>query len=114
LKGLLDHEKAAMGLYSCLEPPNKDILEEAGNAGFYRSERWPGGRRDPLWPHIQMRTIEDLLAGRGLEIPPRPVQFKQAAPVQAPTVTAPDLWSTSTSMGIDADANSDDADVDDE
>ena len=95
LKGVLEREKAAIGLYICLENPTRDMLEEASSAGFYHSDLWPGPKGDHRWPRIQLRTIEDLLAGRNFDVPPRPVQFKPAERVSAqPAATAPGLWST--------------------
>ncbi len=111
LKGVLDREKAAMGLYICLESPTKDMLEEANNAGFYSSERWTSRHGDHRFPRIQIRTVEELLAGRDFDLPPRPVQFKQAARVQAQVATGPDLWSVSAATGIDADINTEDDDL---
>ncbi len=94
LKGVLDREKAALGLYICLEAPTRDMKDEANSAGFYTSTLWPGPHGDHKWPRIQIRTIEELLSGRGFEIPPRPVQFRQAAPVTQKAPTAPALWGT--------------------
>ena len=102
LKGVLEREKAALGLYICLEPPTRDMLEEAGNAGFYKSELWPGAHGDHRWPRIQIRTIEDLLAGNSFTLPPRPVQYKQAARVQQPAAaTTGNLWSQGAPTGTD-------------
>ncbi|HEX6798702.1 MAG TPA: DNA methyltransferase [Ktedonobacterales bacterium] len=123
LKGVLEREKAAMGLYICLEPPTKDMREEASSAGFYHSALWPGRHGDHRWPRIQLRTIAELLAGQGFEIPPRPVQFKQAeraAPV--PGVASPALWdapaSSPAAAGVPVPVPvpdlSDDEDLDDE
>ncbi|MGH2514544.1 MAG: DNA methyltransferase [Ktedonobacterales bacterium] len=109
LKGVLEREKAAMGLYICLEPPTKDMRDEAVSAGFYTSDLWPGKHGDRRWPRIQIRTIEELLAGNTFELPPRPVQFRQAARVQAPSgVVSPDLWTTGEVMGTDAELLDDD------
>ena len=65
----------------------------ASSAGFYHSDIWPGPRGDHRWPRIQIRTIEDLLAGRGFAIPPRPVQYKAAERVSAQPITG-NLWTT--------------------
>jgi site-specific DNA-methyltransferase (adenine-specific) len=100
LKGVLEREKAALGLYICLEKPTRDMLEEAASAGFYTSDLWPGPKRDHRWPRIQIRTIEDLLNGRNFEIPPRPVQFKPAERVSVQP-TMPGLWSMPESTVVD-------------
>ena len=102
LKGVLEREKAAIGLYICLDKPTRDMEDEASSAGFYRSDIWPGPKGDHLWPRIQLRTIEDLLNGRGFAIPPRPVQYKAAERVSAAQPTTADLWTTATASTPDA------------
>jgi site-specific DNA-methyltransferase (adenine-specific) len=74
LRGAVDRENAAMGLFVTLEKPSKDMLTEATTAGFYKS---PGWHMD--YPKIQILTIEDLLAGKGPLIPGSQQTFKQAA-----------------------------------
>ncbi|HEX5548717.1 MAG TPA: DNA methyltransferase [Ktedonobacterales bacterium] len=97
LKGVIEREKAAIGLYICLETPTRDMRDEANTAGFYHSDLWPGPNGDHRWPRIQLRTVEDLLSGRGFAIPPRPVQFKAAERVSAqPAATMPGLWTNAT------------------
>jgi site-specific DNA-methyltransferase (adenine-specific) len=120
LKGVLEREKAAIGLYICLDKPTRDMEDEASSAGFYRSDIWPGPKGDHLWPRIQLRTIEDLLNGRGFAIPPRPVQYKAAERVSAAQPTTADLWTTAAASPPDAPADalalalSDEDDEDDE
>ncbi len=41
------------------------MIVDEKEAGKYRSEGWEAD-----YPKVQIRTIEDLLAGRGLELPP--------------------------------------------
>jgi site-specific DNA-methyltransferase (adenine-specific) len=74
LRGALDREQAAMGLFITLEAPSRDMLTEATTAGFYKS---PGWHMD--YPRLQILTIEDLLAGKGPLIPGSQQTFKQAA-----------------------------------
>jgi hypothetical protein len=94
-----------------MQAPTRSTLEEAGNAGFYTSERWQRARVDHRWARIQIRTVGELLATKPFEIPPRPVQFKQAERVQPLPVTASaDLWSESALMGLDS--SSDEVDDD--
>ena len=64
LRGVVEREKAAMGFYICLEAPTKPMLTEAAGAGTFGSEIW--GR---TFPRIQIRTVEELLAGRNFEYP---------------------------------------------
>lgn len=83
LRGVIERESAPIGLYICLEKPTPDMREEASRAGFYTSELWRNPKSgDHLWPRIQIRTIEELLTGKGFELPPRPVLYKAAARVQ--------------------------------
>jgi len=77
LKGTVEREKAALGVFITLEPPTREMEKEAVSAGFYRS---PGWGRD--YPRLQMRTIEELLGGAGIEMPLSSVTFKQAGRVK--------------------------------
>lgn len=65
LIGVLDREKADIGVYICLEEPTKPMRAEAAQAGFYHSEVW---NRD--YPRVQILTISDLLQGRQIDMPP--------------------------------------------
>jgi site-specific DNA-methyltransferase (adenine-specific) len=104
LRGVIERERAAMGLYICLERPTRDMLEEADRAGFYTSAMWPGKKGDYRWPRVQIRTIEELLAGQSFEIPPRPAPYKAAERVAAaPGAVARELWNAD----APADAGSD-------
>jgi site-specific DNA-methyltransferase (adenine-specific) len=58
LRGVLEREKAAMGVLIAMEEPSQQMRTEAADAGFYHS---PGWNRD--CPRIQLRTIADLLEG---------------------------------------------------
>ena len=79
LKGTVDREKAALGLFITLEDPTRDMRTEAVSAGFYHSEVW---QRD--YPKIQIRTIEDLLSGNTFDIPPHPSMYQAAQRVHRP------------------------------
>ena len=73
MKGALEREKAAIGLFITLEPPTRDMDEEAASAGFYHS---PGWNRD--YPKLQILTIEQLLHGAEVKMPQSAMTFKQA------------------------------------
>ena len=79
LKGTVDREKAALGLFITLEDPTRDMRTEAVSAGFYHSEVW---QRD--YPKIQIRTIEDLLTGNTFDLPPHPSMYQAAQRVHRP------------------------------
>ncbi len=74
LKGTVEREKAAMGLFITLEPPTSAMTAEAISAGFHHSELW---QRD--YPKLQVRTIEALLDGKGFDIPYHPSMYQPSS-----------------------------------
>jgi site-specific DNA-methyltransferase (adenine-specific) len=56
----------AMGVFITLEPPTKPMEEEAITSGYYHSPIW-----DKEYPKIQILTIEDLLHGKTVDMPPQ-------------------------------------------
>jgi site-specific DNA-methyltransferase (adenine-specific) len=77
LHGTVDRENAAIGVFITLEPPTKDMEKEALSAGYYTSELW---QKD--YPKIQILTIEQLLNGEQVQMPPAHGTFKKAGKVQ--------------------------------
>ncbi len=77
LKGTLQREQAAIGVFITLEEPSRDMTTEAVSAGFYHS---PGWNKD--FPRIQILTIEELLHNEEVKMPPQFGTFKQAQRVQ--------------------------------
>jgi hypothetical protein len=75
---VVEREKAVMGFLISLEQPSKPMLTEARAAGYYHS---PGWNRD--YPKIQIRTIEQLLAGQWFDFPQANVTLSQAERVKA-------------------------------
>ena len=63
LRGVLDREKADMGVLISLEEPTAPMRKEAASAGFYTSPWGKHGR-------LQLVTVEDLLTGKAIERPP--------------------------------------------
>ena len=86
LQGTLQREQAAIGVFITLEPPSRDMNTEAASAGFYHS---PGWNKD--FPRIQILTIEELLHGAEVKMPPQFGTFKQAQRVQQSTHEQPEL-----------------------
>jgi site-specific DNA-methyltransferase (adenine-specific) len=82
LRGVVERDEAAIGVFFTLEEPTKDMLTEAVSAGFYHSNLW---QRD--YPRVQILTIEDLLNGKGIDMPPytSAQNFKQAEKVKKST-----------------------------
>jgi hypothetical protein len=58
--------KDALGIFITLEPPTGPMQTEAVSAGFYHS---PGWNKD--YPKIQILTIEELLHGKAVDMPPQ-------------------------------------------
>ena len=79
LIGVLQREKAEIGVYISFEEPTAPMRREAAEAGFYTS---PGLRRTrPKYPRIQLLTIRDLIEGtKSVERPlhVRDVTFRKA------------------------------------
>ena len=77
LVGVLSREKAEIGVLVTLESPSKDMITEATTAGYYRSEFW-----QKSYPRIQILTIEQLLAGASVQMPPETGTFMAAQKVK--------------------------------
>ncbi len=76
LRGVLEREKAEIGVFISLRSPTKAMRREAADAGFYEPPWW--GTRHP---RLQILTAGDLLEGKGIDYPsPRQVNvtFKKA------------------------------------
>jgi len=65
LKGVLEREKAAIGILISMQEPTKDMKIEAATAGFYESSLW-----NKKYPKIQLLTVSELLSGKTVEMPP--------------------------------------------
>ena len=77
LVGTLTREEAAIGVFLTLEPPSRDMSVEAVSAGYYYSQGW--GEK---YPRLQILTIEELLGGASVKMPPQFGTFKQAQKVK--------------------------------
>jgi site-specific DNA-methyltransferase (adenine-specific) len=82
LRGAVEREEAAIGVFVTLEEPSKDMTTEAVSAGYYHSNLW---QKD--YPRVQILTIESLLEGKGIDMPPYSSgqTFKQAEKVRKST-----------------------------
>ncbi len=63
LRGVIDREKAAIGVLLTLDEPTKGMRTEAASAGFYKS---PWGTH----PKLQIVTVGELLDGKRIDAPP--------------------------------------------
>ena len=79
LKGVVEREKAAMGLFISLQKPTAPMNSESASGGFYHSDLW---QRD--FPKIQLRTVSEMLEGKGFELPSRPAAYQPAQRVRRP------------------------------
>ncbi len=65
LKGVLDREKATIGVLITLKEPSKPMLNEAVSSGFYVPDHYP----DRQYPRLQILTIPELLEGKQVQYP---------------------------------------------
>ncbi len=63
LRGVVDREKAAIGVLITLEDTTRPMRSEAASAGFYSS---PWGTKHPA---LQILTIQELLDGKKIDYP---------------------------------------------
>lgn len=62
---MIEREKAAIGVLLTMQDSSGPMRTEAASAGFYVS---PFNGKS--YPRIQIRTAEELLDGKGLDLPP--------------------------------------------
>jgi site-specific DNA-methyltransferase (adenine-specific) len=89
LKGVLEREKAAIGLFVTLEEPTREMRLEADTAGLYHSELW---NRD--YPRLQLLSIRELLEdGAKPKLPPFILPtYQQAQRVRAKAAEQGELF----------------------
>lgn len=81
LRGVLDREKAQIGVLLCLDEPTKGLRKEAAAAEFYHSPGW-----NTKHPRLQILTVAELLEGGRIDMPPlhqASVTFKKAPKARA-------------------------------
>jgi DNA modification methylase len=69
LRGVIEREDAEIGLLLTMNKPTQPMRTEAVSAGFYDS----GGEGVGTWgkhPRIQILTVEELLDGKRIDMPP--------------------------------------------
>lgn len=85
LRGVIERERAEIGILITLEEPTRPMRTEAASAGFYRQPMI--GQGGQQYPRLQIITVAELLAGQRIRFPsvgyPN-VTFKKAP--KAPTV----------------------------
>ncbi|MDP2859205.1 MAG: restriction endonuclease [Bacillota bacterium] len=65
LRGVMERENATIAAFVTLREPTRPMKEEAAGAAFYEPKDYPGRR----FPRMQIITVEELLAGRGISYP---------------------------------------------
>ena len=73
LIGTVKKEGAAIGLLITLKEPSKGMMALAIHSEPYKSELW-----DKEYPSIQIRTVGELLQGKGFDLPPTQSPLKNA------------------------------------
>ena len=87
LRGTLDREEnSPIAVFLTLEEPTSEMKKEAVSAGFYTSALW---QRD--YPRIQILTVQELLNGATVNMPPTQGGFKKAPKVDQSDASQPDL-----------------------
>ena len=64
LRGVLDREKAAIGILISLQPPTGPMETGAASAGFYEHKT-----NKQKYPRLQLRTVRELMEGKSIERP---------------------------------------------
>jgi DNA methylase/Restriction endonuclease len=64
LRGVLDREKAAIGILISLQPSTAPMETEAASVGFYEHKT-----NKQKFPRLQLRTVKELMEGKGIERP---------------------------------------------
>ena len=89
LRGVVEREKAEIGVFICMQKPTKAMRTEAASAGFYKSP-W----QEKPYPRLQILTIEELLSGKRIDCPPLgqvSVTFKKAPKAKGKGAETPSL-----------------------
>jgi site-specific DNA-methyltransferase (adenine-specific) len=77
LLGTLNNEHAEIGVLITLDPPTRDMITAASTAGYYKSEFWQRS-----FSRLQILTIEHILAGAMVQMPPETGTFLVAQKVR--------------------------------
>jgi DNA modification methylase len=89
LRGVIEREKAEIGVFITLDEATKPMQKEAAQAGFYKSPHLDGE-----FPRLQILTIEQLLNGETIQHPRMlEVTFKRAPKAKVAAATQLELTS---------------------
>lgn len=85
LRGVIEREKAEIGVLITLEDATKPMRTEAAAGGIYKSPWGKRGSEDLHYPRLQILTVADLLEGKGIDYPHMTnVTFKRAPRAETP------------------------------
>ncbi|MHB8542025.1 MAG: DNA methyltransferase [Candidatus Acidiferrales bacterium] len=85
LRGVIEREKAEIGVLITLEDATKPMRTEAAAAGTYKSPWGKRGSEELHYPRLQILTIAELLEGKGIDYPHMSnVTFKRAPRAETP------------------------------
>ncbi|MHB1244150.1 MAG: site-specific DNA-methyltransferase [Gaiellaceae bacterium] len=79
LRGVLEREGAEIGVLISMEEPTQPMRAEAADAGFYSSPGWSSKH-----PKLQLLTVSDILAGKGIDYPHQTASTFKKAPRHEP------------------------------
>ncbi len=88
LRGVIDREKAEIGVLICMAEPTKPMKAETASAGFYTAP-WTNEK----YPRLQILTVKELLGGKEIKYPAHGanVSFKKAPKSETDEQKALDL-----------------------
>ena len=86
LRGVVQREQAAIGVFISLQEPTRAMRQEAASADPYHSSGW-----DQDYPGLQLLTVADLFAGKRIAYPQMSNVTYQRAPRAAPAVSTEPL-----------------------
>lgn len=92
LRGVLDREKAEIGVLITMQEPTSAMRSEAAGGGFYTSPVW-----GKSYPRIQILTVAELLCGKGIDMPP--LRQVSATFKKAPRASADNVRTLPMSLG---------------
>lgn len=76
LRGVVERDKAEIGVLLTMREPTRDMRAEAASAGRYYSFLY-----DHEYPRLQLLTVAEVMAGKGIDMPPQQsvnLSFKRA------------------------------------
>jgi DNA modification methylase len=89
LRGVIEREEAAIGVFITLEKPTAAMRKEAAEAGFFQTKSLAASKH----PRLQILTIEELLKGKKIDMPAQQDirSFKQAPKAKGKKASEPGL-----------------------